>query len=158
MLLLKIIAILVGFQHKMEVVLGEIRKLVPGLLVELSQPPLPPPKEMPQKEKPLEEVKTPLPQRPGKELVAKSVKIELPAAVAKTKTGKDSDTPETSSEPSPWKMSLRKTKKELTPKLESDEEEDKSLEEIGSSSGDPESKEEAEPATSPPEKKKRMDT
>ena len=43
----------------------------------------------------------PLPQRPGKELVAESVKIELPATAAKIKIEKDSDTPKTSSEPSP---------------------------------------------------------
>ena len=62
MLLPKIIAILVGFQHKMEAVVGDIQKLVPRTLAESSQPPLPPPKETPQKEKPLEKVKIPLPQ------------------------------------------------------------------------------------------------
>ena len=59
--MLKVIAILHGFHKKMEAVLGEIRKLVPGSAGQLSRPPLPPQKETPRKEKLLEEVKTPLP-------------------------------------------------------------------------------------------------
>ena len=113
---------------------------------------------MPQKKKPLEEVKIPLPQRLGKELVVESAKIEVPAATAKTKTWKESKTHKTSSKPSLRKISLQKTKKEPTPKLESEEEEDESLEETRSFGGDPESEEEAEPATPPPKEKKRMET
>ena len=89
MLLPKFIAILVGFQHKMEAVLGEIQKLVPGSLAKSSWPLLSPAKKMPQKKKPLEEVKTPLPQQLGKELIIESAKIEVLAAATKTKTGKD---------------------------------------------------------------------
>ena len=92
------------------------------------------------------------------ELVTESAKIELPAIAAKTKTGKNSDIPKTSSEPSPRKMSLQKTKKELMPELESEEEEDKSSEETRSSGGDSESEEEGKPAIPLLKKKKRMDT
>ena len=86
MLLPKVIAIVVDFQLKMEVVLGEIQKLVPRSSTESSQPPLPSPKETPHKEKPLEEVKILLLQWLSKELVVESTKIELLAAAAKTKT------------------------------------------------------------------------
>ena len=41
----KVIAILVGFKHKMEAVLGEIRKLIPGSPVESSRLPPPPRKK-----------------------------------------------------------------------------------------------------------------
>jgi hypothetical protein len=51
----KVIAILHGFQKKMEAVLGEIRKLVPGL-GEASRPPPPHPKMTPHKEKTLDKV------------------------------------------------------------------------------------------------------
>ena len=57
----KVIAILRGFHKKMEAVLGEIWKLVPGSVGESSRPPVPPQKETPHKEKALEEVKTLLP-------------------------------------------------------------------------------------------------
>ena len=53
-------------------------------------------------------------------------------------------------------MNLWKTKKESTPELKSEIEENESLEEIGSSSGDSELEEEAESATPPLEKKKKM--
>ena len=82
----KVIAILVGFHKMMEVVLGEIRKLVPGSVRELSWLPLPPPKDTPQKEKPLEEMKTPLPQRPGKEAVAEVSREAPPAEFPATMT------------------------------------------------------------------------
>ena len=56
---------------------------------------------MPKKEKLLEEVKTPLPQRLVKELVTKLAKIKVLAAAVKTKTGRDLETPKSiSSEPS----------------------------------------------------------
>ena len=96
----KVIAILVGFKHKMEAVLGEIRKLIPGLPAESSRLPLPPLQKTPQKEKPLEEVKTLLPQQLEKELVAELTKVEVPTA-AKTKIRKNSTTPKISSKPSP---------------------------------------------------------
>ena len=75
----KVIAILHSFQKKMEATLGEIRKLVPGLVGELSRPPLPTQKEMPLKEKPLNEVKSPLLQRVGKEAISEGSE-EVPAA------------------------------------------------------------------------------
>ena len=56
--LLKVIVILYSFHKKVEAALGEIRKLVPESVGESSRPPLPPQKETPHKEKPLEEVKT----------------------------------------------------------------------------------------------------
>ena len=57
----KVIAILVGFHKKMEAILGEIQKLVPRSAGESSRPLFLPPKKTPRKEKPLDEVKTPLP-------------------------------------------------------------------------------------------------
>ena len=56
--MLKVIAILHGFQKKMEATLGEIRKLVPKSVGESSRPPLSTQKKTPLKEKPLDEVKT----------------------------------------------------------------------------------------------------
>ena len=55
-------------------------------------------------------------------------------------------------------MSLRKTKKEPTLELESEEESNESSEEIGSFGGNLELEDEAELATPPLEKKKRMET
>ena len=75
----KLIAILHGFQKKMEAALGEIRKLVSRSAGEASRPPLLPQKDTPLKEKPLDEVKTPLPQRAGKEAVSEGSK-EVPVA------------------------------------------------------------------------------
>ena len=57
----KVIAILVSIGQKMEVILVEMRKLVSGSPTESSQTPLPSVKAMPLKEKPLVELKTPLP-------------------------------------------------------------------------------------------------
>ena len=112
----------------------DIRKLVSGSQAKSSQPPLPPPKEMPQKKKPLEEVKTPYLQQPVKELVVGYAKIEIPVAVAKTKVGRDLETSKTtSSKPSLQRKNARKMKKE--PSLELEEEEE-STEETGSSGGD----------------------
>ena len=157
----KIIPILVSFMMKMEVALVNIRKLVSGSLVGSSQAPPPPPKKTPRKEKPLEEVKTLLPQRPVKELVARLAKVEIPpaaipSAAKKKKAEKDSDTKTTSSEPSSQRRkSRRKTKKEPYPELESEEE--SAAEDTRSSDGDQESEEE-ESTTPPPKLKKRMDT
>ena len=60
----KVIAILHGFQKKMEAMLGEVRNLVSVSVGKSSRPPLPTQKEKPIKEKPLDEVRTPLPLRP----------------------------------------------------------------------------------------------
>ena len=69
----KIIKVLVSFTRKVETALVEICKIVSGTLAgESSHPPRPPLAETPLKEKPLSEVKTPLPQRPEKEVIAES--------------------------------------------------------------------------------------
>ena len=149
----KVIAILHSFHKKMEAVLGEIRKLVPGSVGESSQPLLPPQKETPHKEKPLEEVKTPLPQRPGKKIVEEE-SGEVPAlefsvlkpqpvseVTLETKVGKTK-----SPTPSPRKLSLRK-QKEPMPEYE---ELGDTIEETGSSQGGAEMEEE-EPSTPKPE-------
>ena len=88
---------MVNFTRKIEAALVDIRKLVSKSQAKSSRPLLPPPKETPQKDKPLEEVKTPLPQRLVKELVAGLAKIEVPVAATKTKAGRDSKTPKTMS-------------------------------------------------------------
>ena len=156
----KVIAILYGFHKKMEAILGEIRKLVPGSVGESSQPPVPPQKETPHKEKPLEEVKTPLPQRPSKGTVEEGSgevpppefpvpKSQLvPEVTLETKVGKTK-----SPMPSPWKLSLRK-QKEPTPEYE---ELGDTTEETGSSEGGAESEEE-EPSTPKPEQQKGVGT
>ena len=80
----------------------------------------------------------------------------MPAVAAKMKTRKDSEIPKTtSSEPSPQKMSLRKTRKEPTLELKPEEEEEL-IEETESSGGDVESEEEVELATPQLEKRKEM--
>ena len=56
----KIIPILVSFTMEMEVALMDIQKLVSRSPAGSSQASPPPPKETPRKEKPLDEVKTPL--------------------------------------------------------------------------------------------------
>ena len=111
----KVIAILHSFHKKMEAVLGEIRKLVPGLARESSRPLLSPQKKTPQKKKLLEEVKTPLPQRLDKETIEEVSKEVLPAeflvpkplailvVMLETKARKTE-----SPTPSPQKLSLRK--------------------------------------------------
>ena len=157
----KVIAIPMSFRRKMEATLVEMWKLVSKSPAESSRPVLPSPKATPLKEKPLVELKTPLLQRPIKELVLKIAKIEIPIALALAKAKKESETPKTtSSEPSQWKMNTRKTKKEPTPELRKEKEEANSSEEetVDSSSKELESEEEAEPATPPPEKKKKMET
>ena len=153
----KLIAILVSFGHKMEAILGEIWKLVPGSQSEPIRPSFPSPKTTPQKEKPLVELKTPLPQRLVKELVAKIAKIEVLAALATKAIEKESEIfKTTSSEPSSQQRSSRKKKE---PTLKSEEEEAESLEEeVESSSEEPELEEEVELATPSLEKKKRIET
>ena len=59
----KIIKVLVSFTWKVETALGEICKIVSGTTAgESSRPPRPLPTDPPHKEKPLSEVRTPLPQ------------------------------------------------------------------------------------------------
>ena len=96
-----------------------------------------------------------------KELVAEVAKIEVPAVLASSKAKRKSETPKTTSlEPSPQRMSTRKTKKEPKPELSEEEEEAESSEEerVDNSSEEPESEEEAKPATPLLEKKKKMET
>ena len=82
----------------------EIKKLVLGPQLEPIKLPLPSPKSTLQKTKPIVELKTPLPQRPGKELVPEEKKV-IPTIVVPSKskmTERESETPKTtSSEPSP---------------------------------------------------------
>ena len=145
----KIIAILHGFHKKMEAVLGEIWKLVPGSAGESSRPPLPPQKETPHKEMALDKVKTPLPQRPRKEPVEEGsgevLAVEFPIlksqpvleVTLETKVGKTK-----SPTPSPRKLSLRK-QKEPTPEYKELRD---TMEDIGNSEGGTETEEE-EPLT-----------
>ena len=131
----KIVKVLVTFIWKMETTLVDIWKIVSGSSVgELSRPPMPPPMETPTKEKPLEEMKTPLSQRPGKETIAEgsgevppvkftAAKLLDPAVTLVLKEKKSE-----SLEPSPQKQK----KKEHTLEYE---ELDKSIERTGSSKG-----------------------
>ena len=156
----KIIPIMVSFMMRMEAAVVDIWKLVSGSPTGSSQTPPPPPKETPKKEKPLDEVKTPLLQWVGKESAAEVARMEVPivefpaaASTAKAKkTEKDSDTKTTNFEPSTQsRRSRRKVKKE--PSLESEEEEE-STEGTGSFGGD----DEEEPTILPLDKRQRMDT
>ena len=100
----KIITILVDFGHKMEVILVKIRKLVAGPQLEPIWLPLPSSKDTPQKTRPVVELKTPLPQCLGKELVPEGKKKVTPTIVvpAKKMTVREPETPKMmSSEPSP---------------------------------------------------------
>ena len=159
----KIITILVNFGCKMEATLVDIQKLVFELQARLSQPPLP--LMTPQKEKQVKVLKTPLHQRPIKEVIAEVAKIEiLPAAtraatlatVKTKKTEKDLETKTISSELSLHRKSAKKKTKEPSP--ESKEEEESTAEETGSSGEEQESEEEAKPMTLPAEKRRRMET
>ena len=118
---------------------------------------MPPPMETPRKEKPLEEIKTPLSQRPGKEAVleesdevppaefmtAKPAEALVIIPVPKVKKNE-------SSEPSPQKQK----KKEQTPEIEELED---SMEETSSSNEGTES-DGAQLASPPAEKKRSMNT
>ena len=88
----------------MEAILVEIRKLVSRPQPEPIRLLLPSPKKMRQKTRLVVELKTPLQQRPGKELVPKAVKKVITTIVVLVKTKmieKESETPKTtSSEPS----------------------------------------------------------
>ena len=108
----KVIAILYGFHKKMEAVLGEIRKLVSGSVGESSRPPLPTQKETPIKEKPLDEVKTPLPLQPRKE-VAPEGSGEVPTA--EFPIPKPPAVPIPKSQPTPEVMPQPKTGKTKSP-------------------------------------------
>ena len=132
----KIIKVLVTFTWKMETALVDIWKIVSEASAgESSRPQMPPPTEMPRKEKPLSEVKTLLPQQPEKEAVAETsgevplaefmtVKPTVVSVVTLAPKGRKN----VSVEPS-----LRKgKKKESSPEYEELEE---LSEEMGSSSG-----------------------
>ena len=164
----KVIAILHGFYKKMEAALGEIWKLVFGSVGESSRPPLPTQKETPIKEKPLDEVKTPLPLRPGKEVVPEG-SGKVPAAecpVSKPPTvpvSKSQPIPEVALEPktgkmksltpSPRKVSLCKPKEPI-PEVE----ELRDTIEDTVSIGDTETEEEEEPSMPAPDHPKGRET
>ena len=79
----KIITILVKYGHKMETILGEIWKLLPGLSTasRSSQPSIPTAKHQPQKEAThqlFEELKDRLQQRKVQEAIMTAVRIEVP--------------------------------------------------------------------------------
>ena len=135
---------------KMDAALMEIWKLLSVSPVGSSQAPPPPLKEAPKKKKSLGEVKTSLPQKQVKELVARMDKIEIPTSTPATgkakKTGRDSRTP--SSEPSIQRKSVKKKKKK-GPSLESEDGEESTKE----TRSLVESEEEAEPSTPAKEEK-----
>lgn len=111
----------------------------------------------------MEEIRTPLPQQPGKEAVAEKTGELLPmefpsattAAVPKAAPAPKAKKIE-SVKPFPRKLSLRK-KKEQTPELISEEAEE-STEDSGSSGGGADTEEEPEPSTPRTEGKARVDT
>ena len=126
----KIIKVLVSFTRKMETALVDIRKFVSRASVgESSRPLRPPPTETPHKEKPLSEVKTPLPQRPEKEAIAetsgavpsaecvtaKPAEVTIVTPVSK---GKGS----VSAEPSPRKGKKKESSSEIEELAETTEE------------------------------------
>ena len=164
----KIIIFLVEFGRRMEATLVKMQKLVPGPQLEPIWLPLPSPKSTLQKTRPIVQLKTPLPQRLGKELILEAVKKATPTIVVSATekmTKKESETPKTtSSEPSLQQRSTIKKKKEPTLDSSSEEEEAKSSEdveelEVVTSNDEPRfDEEEAEPATPPPEKKKKIKT
>ena len=110
----------------------EIQRLVPSPAKESSKPSLPPPKETPWKEKPLEDIRMPLRQWPGKKTVEELPEEPpmVPAAIPEATPAPKARRAE-SVKPSPQKQSLRK-KKEPTPVLISEEEEE-STRDFGSS-------------------------
>ena len=154
----KIIKVLVSFTRRMETALVDIWKIVfRSSAGKSSRPLMPPPTEIPRKEKPLEEIKTPLLRRPGKEAMMEE-SGEVPSAefmtakpvealvVTLTPKVKKSE----SSEPSPRK----EKKKERTPEIEELKD---SMEEMSSSNEGTKS-DEVEPASPQAEKKKSMNT
>ena len=150
----KIVKVLVTFTQKMKIALVDIRKIVSGSSTgESSRPPMPLPSKTPRKEKPLEEIKTPLPQWLGKETIAEGSGEVLLAKFTTTKLPDLEVTPalkekkSESSEPSPRKQK----KKEQIPDYE---ELDESTEGMGSSEGGTKSEDE-EALASPPAKKRR---
>ena len=143
----KIVKVLVTFTRKMEIALVDIQKIVSRSSArESSRPPMPPPTQIPRKEKPLEEIKTPLPQRLGNETIAEGsgevplaeftlAKLPDPVVTPAPKEKKSE-----SSEPSPRKQK----KKEQIPEYE---ELDKSMEGTGNFEGGTESEDKAALAT-----------
>ena len=156
----KIITVLVEFGRRVEAILVEIQKLVSKPQLEPIQPPLSFTKTTPQK--PLVELKTLPPHRPGKEVVPEAKKKEPPTIVVPVKkmTERELKTPKTTnSEPSPQRRSAKRKKKKPTPSTEEDEAESSEEEVVESSGEEPESEEEeAEPSTPSLEKKKKIET
>lgn len=125
-LVAKIIKVLVTFTRKVETALVDIRRLIFGSSAgESNRPPMPPSTDLPKKEKPLSEVKTPQPQQHGKEVIVETSE-EVPPVMFMTKTpaGALAVTPilkrrrSESTDPSLWKGK----EKEPSPKLEELEE------------------------------------
>ena len=138
--------------------------MLPGPQSEPIRLPIPSPRDTPQKNRVIVELKTLHQYCPSKEPVAKTKKVVIPAKVVPATTKMIKKEPETlkttSSYPSPQRISTKKKKKESTREPGTEEEEEGSLEgleklELVSSSEEPESgEEEAEPTTPLPEKTK----
>ena len=118
----KIITILVNFRRKMEAILVDIRNLVSESQARSSQPPFS--LTTPQKERQVKELKTPLQQRPIKEVIVEVAKVEISLAAIPAQTPttektkkieKDSETKMTSSKPSLQRKIARKKTKEASP-------------------------------------------
>ena len=111
----KIIKVLVSFTRKVETALVDIWKIVSRTLAgKSSRPPMPPPTEMPRKEKPLSKVKTLLPQRLEKEAIAETSGKAPPTELVTVKpivvsviTPAPKEKRSVSAEPSPWKGKKR---------------------------------------------------
>ena len=127
----KAIKVLVSLTRKMETVLVEIRKLISRATAEeSSRPPRPPPTDTPHKEKPLSKVKTPLLQRPEKEVIVETSGATPPTEVVAAKSAEVAAAPVVTpgskekksviTEPSPRKG---KKKKDSSPEKEEELEE-----------------------------------
>ena len=96
----KVFTIFHGYHRKMEAAMAEVRNLVSVTTGELSRVPPPVQKETPLKEKNLDEVRTPLPQRPGRYAVEEMLG-EVPAADFSIPTPSELPVPEPSPVPVP---------------------------------------------------------
>ena len=148
----------------MELILVEMQKFLPRPQLEPIRLPIPSSRNTLQKTKPTMELKTLLQHRPSKELATEVQKVVVLASLVQVKPKmieKESETPKTtSSDPSMWRVSIGKKKKEPTSEPSREEEDEGSSEdveelELVSSSEELESEEEeAELATPPLEKTK----
>lgn len=77
----KIVKVVSAFTNRMNEILADIRQLVYGTAAGPSRPPMPPPTVTPCKERPLVEIKTPLPTRSNREEVAETSHLVPPAEV-----------------------------------------------------------------------------